>query len=149
MPTYTYECPLEHYTRIIQHMREPRPTTLLCGTCGKDAVRIFRFNPQNFEPYVTQVGDGKTKVVRNAADERDVESKFGVYDPGPEEWKRMNSPDAMKARRERRQRRTGGRRSAHRGAAAVHRARLLRRRFARHLYAWHQQGDPEAPARLE
>ena len=105
MPTYSYECPLDHTTRIVQHMNDTRPDTLPCEVCGKKAKRVWgRTFQVDFEPYLSYAGQGEPKIVRNAADERDIEKKHGVYDPGPEEWKRMNSHEAMRKRRERRER---------------------------------------------
>ena len=81
MPTYTYECPNEHHTRIIQHMRDPRPEFLTCETCGKRAERIFLRTVQTqkeFTEYVTLVGDGKPKHVRDARQERQIEKEFQV-----------------------------------------------------------------------
>lgn len=105
MPTYSYECPLEHTTRIVQHMNDTRPDTVKCDTCGKTAKRVWgRTFQTNFEPYLSHAGEGEPTVVRNAAEERDVEKRHGVHDPGPEEWKRINSYEAMAKRREQRQR---------------------------------------------
>lgn len=104
MPTYSYECEQGHRTRLIQHMRMERPEHLKCDTCGQRAERVF--NPPQmiaFEPFVTTVGDGKKKVVRNAAEARDIERKFSVLEVGSADWKRMSQPDEMRKRREQRQ----------------------------------------------
>lgn len=105
MPTYSYECPLDHTTRLVMHMNDTRPDSIKCETCGKTAKRVWgRTWQQDIEPFTTDVGDGVTKIVRNTADARDIEKKYGVYDPGSEEWRRMNSEEGMRKRREKRQR---------------------------------------------
>ena len=109
MPTYSYECPNRHYTRIIQHMREPRPEKVECKQCGLTAERIFCAPRMSvFEPFVTYVGDSQKKVVRNNAEAKDIEKKFGVAELTSEEWKRINQPDELRKRRERRNRESLG-----------------------------------------
>ena len=105
MPTYSYECPNGHYTRIIQHMREPRPASLTCGTCERKAKRIFNAPRINvFDPFVTYVGDSQRKVVRNAAEAADIEKRFQVAEITSAELKRRGDPDEMRKRREKRNR---------------------------------------------
>ena len=105
MPTYSYECPKGHCTNIIQHMREPRPKTLACKECGRTAERIFCAPRMSvFETFVTTVGDSQKKVVRNSAEAKDIEKKFGVAELTSEEWKRINQPDELRKRRARRNR---------------------------------------------
>lgn len=102
MPTYTYECENGHYTRLIQHMREARPATVTCKECKGTASRIFH-KPQtvNIEPFVTYVGDGERKVVRNSAEAKDIEKKFKVAEIGSQELKRISDPDYLRKRKER------------------------------------------------
>lgn len=105
MPTYTYECASEHHTKIYQHMRDPRPESLPCSTCGKPATRVFLVPQTNsFEPFMTTVGDGKKKIVRNSAEAKDIEQQFQVAEVGSEEWRKRGDVGYMRAKRERRQR---------------------------------------------
>jgi hypothetical protein len=105
MPTYPYECPKGHITRIIQHMNDPRPETLACEVCRAPATRTYMIRTPHavvIDPFVTHVGDGKAKVVRNTAEARDIEKRFEVAELTSEDWKKINSVEGSRARRERR-----------------------------------------------
>lgn len=91
MPTYTYECPLGHHTKIIQHMREARPEHLACEICERKAVRIFLAGKREreFTEYVTLVGDNTPKRVADPAQERELEKRHKVAHVTDSDMKRM------------------------------------------------------------
>ncbi len=103
MPTYSYQCPLEHDpVRIIRGINEERPKYVKCP-CGRKATRVFRHvNAAYFEPYITYVGDGEPKMVRNTADANDIEKIHKVAELGSAEFRKMSDPDELRKRRERR-----------------------------------------------
>jgi predicted nucleic acid-binding Zn ribbon protein len=92
MPTYTYECSMEHHTKLIQHMSADRPETAECKICGRAAKRIFLRTTQTqkaFAEYLTLVGDNKHKLVADAAQEREIENRHKVAHMTDADMKRM------------------------------------------------------------
>lgn len=105
MPTHRYECAAGHQSRIVRGVRDTLPDAIKCKTCKRKAT--YSFGPPQtsvFEPFVTTVGDGERKHVRNSAEARDIERRFGVLEVGSKEWREMSTPDAMRRRREQRRR---------------------------------------------